>query len=118
MNVDRVRRICLALPHAEESVKWGDNLVFTIDAKMFAVAALEPGPIWVSFKCSPEDYAELIDRPEIRPAPYLARAHWVALETRGALPASELDLRLEEAYRLVLAKLPKKRRLELTADPK
>jgi predicted DNA-binding protein (MmcQ/YjbR family) len=113
MNLNRMRRICLALPHAAESVKWENNLVFTVDGKMFAVAALEPGEIWASFKCSPEGYEELLERPGVRPAPYLARAQWVALETPNAMPDRELERRLGEAYAIVFDKLPKKRRLEL-----
>jgi predicted DNA-binding protein (MmcQ/YjbR family) len=115
MDIEWVRRICLALPHATESVKWENDLVFCVESKMFAVAALEPGPVWLSFKCTPEVYAELLERPGIRPAPYLARAHWVSLETDSAIPPSELGVRLEEAYRIVFSKLPKKRQTALAS---
>ena len=118
MHVDWVRKVCLALPHTAESVKWDNNLVFTVADKMFAIAGLEPGEIWLSFKCSPEDYADLIERMGVRPAPYLARAYWVALETRNAMPQTELKGRLEEAYRLVWEKLPRKRREALQARQK
>jgi predicted DNA-binding protein (MmcQ/YjbR family) len=80
MTVDWVRRLCVALPHATEEVLWEDNLVFKVGGKMFAVAALEPGAAWLSFKCSADDFAELAERNGIIPAPYLARANWVALE--------------------------------------
>ena len=110
MTLEWVRGVCLALPHAAESVKWGDNLVFTVDNKMFAVTGLEPDEIWLSFKCSPDVYAELIERIGVRPAPYLARAQWVALETHDALKRTDLEELLGEAYRIVFAKLPKKRR--------
>ena len=110
MTLDWVRRVCLALPHTAETVKWGDNLVFTVDSKMFAVAGLEPDEVWLSFKCSPEGCAELIERAGVRPAPYLARAQWVALETHDAIKPLELKQLLEDAYRIVFAKLPKKRR--------
>src|SRR6185312_6549125 len=74
MNVELVRRLCLSFQGAMETVQWGNNLVFKIAGKIFAIAALEPGDRWLSFKCSPEDFAELIERPGIAPAPYLARA--------------------------------------------
>jgi predicted DNA-binding protein (MmcQ/YjbR family) len=77
---------------------------------MFAVLPLEPAPVRLSFKCSPEDFAELTERPGIVPAPYLARAHWVALESEDAIPAAELKRRLRNSYVLVFAKLPKKTR--------
>ena len=117
MKLEKVRKICLSLPHAAESVKWDDNLVFTVDSKMFAVAALEPGPLWISFKCSPDDFADLLERPGIVPAPYLARAQWVALEGPQAMPPRELEARLRQAYAIVFAKLPKKRQVELAAAP-
>jgi hypothetical protein len=52
------------------------------------------------------------------PAPYLARAHWVALESWQALPAPELKELLREARDRVEAKMPKRIRetLALPAD--
>jgi predicted DNA-binding protein (MmcQ/YjbR family) len=38
---------------------------------------------------SPEDFEELIERPGIIPAPYSARATWVALETFDAMQRKE-----------------------------
>lgn len=108
MNVERVRRFCLSLPHATESVQWGDDLVFKVGGKMFAVTALEPAKVCLSFKCTPEEFAELIEAPGVIPAPYMARAHWVALETEDALPSAEVERRLRRSYELVLEKLPKK----------
>lgn len=110
MNLDQVRRQCLSFPFCTEHIQWGNNLVFKIGGKIFAIAATEPGEHQLSFKCTLEDYAELIERSGIAPAPYLARAHWVALETLDVMPAKELSQRLRTAYELVFAKLPKKTR--------
>lgn len=117
MTIDQVRKLCLSLPGTAESVQWGSNLVFKVAGKMFAVAELEPAEVWLGFKCTPEEFAELVERPGIVPAPYLARAHWVSLESRDALPAAELRRLLLQAYDLVAAKLPKKVRAELTNRP-
>src|SRR5437870_219103 len=73
MNIDWVRQYCLSLPHTTETVQWGDDLVFKIAGKMYAVAALEPGDHWLSFKCTPEEFARLVEMEGIIPAPYLAR---------------------------------------------
>jgi predicted DNA-binding protein (MmcQ/YjbR family) len=113
MNIDRVRSYCKSLPHATESVQWGSDLVFKIGGKMFAVVGLEPGPVWLSFKTTPEEFADLVEQPGIIPAPYLARAHWVALETPDAIAPRELERRLRASYDLVLEKLPKKARAAL-----
>jgi hypothetical protein len=40
----------------------------------------------------------------------LARAKWVALETKDALSTDELTLLLRESYDMVVAKLPRKTR--------
>src|ERR1041384_1678148 len=98
----------MSLPHTTETVQWGSDLVFKIGGKMYAVAATEPARVFMSFKCSPENFAELGERQGIIPAPYMARAQWVALESEDALPATELKRLLRQAYELVLAKLPKK----------
>jgi predicted DNA-binding protein (MmcQ/YjbR family) len=113
MSVEWVRRCCLGFPHSTEMVQWGDDLTFRIGNKMFAVAALAPAPVFLSFKCTPEEFAELVEREGVIPAPYLARAHWVALEHEDALPAKEVKRLLRQSYELVKAKLPKKVREEL-----
>jgi predicted DNA-binding protein (MmcQ/YjbR family) len=110
MNVDWLRELCLSFPGATEQIQWGNNLLFKVSGKMFALTPLEPAPVCLSFKASPETFAELTERPNIIPAPYLARAQWVALETRNALPAQELTRLLRESYEMVFAKLPRKAR--------
>ncbi len=115
MNLDWVRSYCMSMPHATESMQWGNDLVFKIAGKMFAVLVLEPAAVWLAFKCSPEEFAELIERPGIIPAPYSARYHWVALETKDALTARELEPMLRRSYDLVIENLPKKTRTAMQA---
>ena len=117
MNIDWVRELCLSFPHATEQVTWGADLTFRVANKIFAVTVLEPAPVWLSFKCTPEVFAELTERPGIIPAPYLARAKWVALETKDALPANELAALLRQSYDMVYAGLPKRTQLHLTNHP-
>lgn len=113
MNVEWVRTFCMALPHTTETVQWGADLVFKIGGRMYAVTELEPGNHWLAFKCSPEDFAELVEREGVIPAPYLARAQWVALETSDAVTTPELKRLLRNAYDLVFAKLTRKAQREL-----
>jgi predicted DNA-binding protein (MmcQ/YjbR family) len=115
VSADWLRRHCLSFPHATETVQWGNDLVFKVAGKMFAVLALEPGQHLCSFKCTPEIFADLIERPGIVPAPYMARAHWVALEAEDSLPRAEVKRLLRQAYDLVVAKLPKKTQATLGA---
>jgi predicted DNA-binding protein (MmcQ/YjbR family) len=118
MDVAWARKQCLGLGPVTEQIQWGNDLVFKVGGKMFAVAALEPGAHWLAFKCRPEVFAELVEREGIIPAPYLARAHWVALETKDAVRLAELVALLREAYELVLAKLPRKVRAGLEEKPR
>jgi len=108
MGIEWIRRHCLSFPHATEQVQWVDNLVFKVGGKMFAVTALEPRGVYLSCKCTPEEFGELTDFPGIIPAPYLARAQWIALEREDALPAAEIKRLLRKSYDLVFAKLTKK----------
>ncbi len=110
MNVDWLRDLCLSFPGATEQIQWGCDLLFKVGGKMFAVTPLEPAPVCLSFKASPENFAELTERPNIIPAPYLARAQWVALQTMDALPSEELSRLLRDSYDMIFAKLPKKTR--------
>jgi predicted DNA-binding protein (MmcQ/YjbR family) len=117
MNVDWVRELCLSFPCATEQITWGCDLTFRVGGKIFAVTVLEHARVWLSFKCSPENFAELTERNGIIPAPYLARSLWVALETKDALPPDELASLLRGSYDLVIAKLPKKTRDALPVAP-
>ena len=110
MDVDWLRKFCLSLPHTTEQVQWGNDLLFKVHGKMFAITPLEPAPVCLSFKCSDEAFLELTERPNIIPAPYLARAKWIALERHDAIARGELAALLQTSYELVLAKLPKKLR--------
>ena len=113
MDIDAIRRFCLQLPHVTENVQWGYDLVFKVDGKMFLVTPLEPAPVRMSFKASAANFTELCERPGVRPAPYMARAQWVALEQLNTLPDSELRELIADAYRLVFEKLPKSRQQAL-----
>src|SRR5260370_20684023 len=108
MDVDWLRELCLSFAGTTEQIQWGYDLVFKVGGKMFAVTPLEPAPVCLSFKASPENFAELTERQNIIPAPYMARAQWVALQTRDALTRDELSRLLRESYEFVFAKLPRK----------
>jgi predicted DNA-binding protein (MmcQ/YjbR family) len=117
MNIDWLRQLCLSFPGATEQIQWGNDLLFKVGGKMFAAAPLNPAPVCLSFKASPENFVELTERIGIIPAPYLARAQWVALESRDALRLEELARLLRESYDLIAAKLPKKTRAALSRPP-
>src|SRR4051812_33145394 len=107
MNIDVVRGICRAFPAVTEDIKWGSDLVFSVREKMFAVVNTER-PHTLSFKCTPEMFAELTERDGIIPAPYMARNMWVQERSVGeVLERRQLAELLKTSYDLVVAKLPK-----------
>ena len=116
MTPESLRTFCLSLPHATEDIKWGHDLCFLIAEKMFAVTSLErTNDHMVAFKCSPEKFAELIERDNIIPAPYMARNHWVSVQSWDALRDQEAKELIRESYDLVVAKLPQRVQMELAS---
>lgn len=115
MDIESLRRYCLSLPHATEGVQWDNDLLFRVGGKMFAVASLDVTPTRVSFKCTPEKFAELVEREDITPAAYMARNHWVTLHRLDALDERETQELIRESYVMVWEKLTKKLRAELEA---
>ena len=80
-----IRRCCLSFPHATEEVQWENHLLFKIGGKMFAIAPLEPARLFVSRSSArPKSLASCGIYPGVIPAPYLARAKWIALEREDA----------------------------------
>jgi predicted DNA-binding protein (MmcQ/YjbR family) len=129
MDAERLRAFLLTLPHVSETMQWGANLVFWIGdkargGKMFALINLDdpteaeairrvPRRI-VSFAAGPTRFAELLEREGLAPAPYLARAHWVAVERWDAMSAAEWQSELRAAHAVVSGRLPAKLRRQLT----
>jgi len=116
MNAEKFRQLCLSLPGATENLQWGNDLVFKVGGRMFAVAALDADATHrASFKCSDERFAELQEYEGAVPAPYLARAKWIAVAAWDTLPDREIDARVRESHRLVFEKLTGKERAKISA---
>jgi predicted DNA-binding protein (MmcQ/YjbR family) len=134
MDNERIREICMALPHVCETVNWGHHLVYwagdrDIGGKMFAATDLDGSSDGVlSFHCGPERFHELLEVEGIKPTPYSAKYFWVTLERWDALRPRDIEAELKRAYELIFAKLPprtkkvlampEKERLKLIRDRK
>lgn len=105
MNVDAIREFCLSFPEATENLQWGDDLCFKIREKIFAIMGLDNPRL--CFKCTPENFADLIEREDIHPAPYVGRYKWVMLERLNALGRDELRECIRQSYEMVAANAPK-----------
>ncbi len=108
MKVDAIREFCLSFPQATENLQWGDDLCFKIRGKIFAIMGLDNPQL--CFKCTPENFAELIEREDIHPAPYVGRYKWVMLDRIDALGRDELRECIRQSYEMVAAKAPGKKR--------
>lgn len=108
MDIDAIRKFCLGFSQATEKLQWGDALCFKVRGKMFAVAGLDNPRL--TFKCTPDVFAELIERDGMRPSPYLARYKWVMMERLDALPDAEIKDRIQRSYEMVEAGAPKSKR--------
>ncbi len=108
MNVDAIREFCLSFPQATENLQWGDDLCFKIGGKIFAIVGLDNPRL--CFKCTPEIFAELIEREDIHPAPYVGRYKWVMLDRLDAVQWEELRELIRQSYEMVAAKAPGKKK--------
>lgn len=104
MNADSIRKYCLSFPHATENLQWEDDLCFKINGKIFATLSLDSVPQRMCFKCTPERFADLCEREDIRPAPYVGRYKWVMLDRLGALRDDELRALIQQSYEMVARK--------------
>lgn len=114
MNLAAVQKFCASLPAATSDVKWGNDLVYSVGSKMFAVACNDAeGMPTVSFKVDEERFLELTDRTGFIPAPYLARVKWVQIIDLKQVGDAELKALLTRSHELVAAGLTKKLRASL-----
>lgn len=104
MNVDAIREFCLAFPQATERLQWGDDLCFKIGGKIFVTLGLDNPRLCL--KCTPETFSDLIEREDIRPAPYVGRYKWVMLDRLDAVGWTELQELIWQSYVMVAAKAP------------
>jgi predicted DNA-binding protein (MmcQ/YjbR family) len=107
MNIEEIRNYCNSLKGIPEDIKWGSDLCFCIDGKMFCVVPLE-GKLRVTFKVTPEEFDALIDAEGFIPASYLARAKWVTLIEVSKINDNVLMAYIYRSYELIKLKLPKK----------
>ncbi|MYN01251.1 MmcQ/YjbR family DNA-binding protein [Pseudoduganella sp. DS3] len=113
MNLNKAKDFCRSLPGVTEDIKWGDNLVFSVGEKMFAVMDDNDKAKAIALKVDDDRFLELTDRPGIIPAPYLARMKWVLVEDLAKLPEAEAKAMVKRSHELIFAKLTKKLQREI-----
>ena len=101
---------CRALPGVTMTVQWGDDEVYKVGGRMFAVTSSRGH---LSLKVSDIAFEALIETGRARPAPYLARAKWVFFDDLAELDSEETRDWLKTAHTLVAAKLTRAQRAEI-----
>ncbi len=107
MKIPDLIEYCRQLPHTVEDIKWGTNQVFSIvGGKMFCVFSTEKdSKSRVSFKVDDNRFLELTDLPFFMPAPYMARAKWIALIDEKEIGLAELKRLVKRSHELYFSKL-------------
>jgi len=114
MKADELKTFCSDWPGVASGIKWEDDLVFTVAAKMFAVLCLQgPDRDRLSFKVDPERFLELTDQPGIVPAHYMARAFWITIAEPERFARAQIEEFIRHSYDLVRAGLSKKMQAKL-----
>ncbi|MHA6730183.1 MmcQ/YjbR family DNA-binding protein [Devosia sp. A369] len=101
----------LTLPQTVLVRQWHDDSVAKIGGRIFALLDGDPGEVWL--KVSEMAFELLTELEGVRPAPYFARAGWVAISVASPLTEDEIEAYLREAHRLVVGRLTRKVRAEL-----
>jgi len=115
---DQFDAYCATLPATTNVIQWGNASVWKVGGKIFAICSNwgEGNQAKFSFKCSDLSYSMLIQEEGIIPAPYLARANWVQVETPEAMSDEDLKAYFVAAHAIIAKKLTKAARRDLGLD--
>ncbi len=102
-QLNKLRRICLALPEAIESVKWGKPH-FCVREKIFAGCDEDGERIVVSFKLETAKAKAIVHMPGFSRAPYVGHKGWVSLDLSVFADWSAIKDLIGESYRLIAPK--------------
>ena len=112
MTATELETMCMGFQGATQDIKWGNDLCYSVGTKIFCVTGLQ-GMQYVSFKTAPEEFAELIEREGVIPAPYSARYYWVLVKDPRSLRPKEWKAYIQKSYLLVFEKLSRKVRNDI-----
>lgn len=110
---------CASLKATTHVVQWGDASVWKVGGKIFAICSFwgKADRDCISFKCTDHSYEVLCELPGVEPAPYLARAKWVQVQSNETLSDDDVKSYIEEAHGIIARKLTKKLQRELGLLP-
>jgi predicted DNA-binding protein (MmcQ/YjbR family) len=106
----RVRKICLALPGANETVSFG-HPTFKANGKTFCVFEEYKGELGICVKVEMELQGLFLDDPRFFRTPYIGKYGWVTLKVYAArLNWTEVRDLVRGSYRIIVAATRKNKR--------
>lgn len=99
----QMRRICLALPEATETMTWGQPH-FRVRGKIFAGFGDHGGTFTIGFKLEREHADAALHDPRFTRAPYVGAHGWISMEVKGVRDWNEVRALVLESYRLIAPK--------------
>ncbi|MEO8538872.1 MAG: MmcQ/YjbR family DNA-binding protein [bacterium] len=108
---EQLRAFALAFEGAREEFSFGPGhpVYKAANGKMFAVVSEHDDGTHVSLKLTPDEVIEAMTLPFVRPAPYMAKNHWI-LSAIGSEAEFEMTLDwIRRSHELVSAKPLRKR---------
>jgi hypothetical protein len=105
--LERLRRICLALPEAEEQITWG-HPTFRVRGRIFATYGDDAAehPARVTFKAPPGVQAMLVEAAPERffVPPYVGSKGWVGIRLEAVEDWSEVEDLVRRSWSLIAPK--------------
>ncbi len=105
-NLERLRRLCLALPEAHEKEAWGDP-TFRVRDKIFAMHKVGDGRPSVWCKSEPFERDALVEHApdSYYVPPYVGHKGWIGVRLdRAGVDWKELSRIVTQSYRLIAPK--------------
>mgnify|MGYP002865838952 CR=1 FL=1 len=114
MNIEELREYCLSKPFTSESFPFDETtLVFKVKNKMFALTDIERN-LSINLKCDPGKAIQLRERYDaVLPGYHMNKRLWNTVMLDGRLNDAQIREWIDDSYKLVIEKLPKKDRIDL-----
>src|SRR5699024_10623011 len=114
MDIESFRSYCLSKKMVSESLPFGDDtLVFNVLDRVFPLADITLFES-INLKCDPEQAIMLREQyPAVQPGYHMNKKHWNTVLIDGSVPDRILQQWIDDSYRLVVDKMPKKMKQQL-----
>jgi predicted DNA-binding protein (MmcQ/YjbR family) len=96
--LEKVRKICLALPEAVEHIDGFGHNTFKINGKSFVISGESEKGFSLSFKSDRETQALLLQKEHFFKTPYIGHHGWVSIQNPHGEDWDELTDLIHEAY--------------------